>query len=66
MIVFRITDCGAGFGVLSFSATSTISGELWLNNSFSTDLTAVSKNFYANGSATQPTPAANDPNPRAR
>ena len=61
--VLRTADRTACFGVFFFDATSSNSGMLCDKNFLPI---AGSKNFLANGKATRPTPAANDPKPLPR
>ena len=61
-----MADFAACSGDFFFETTSTNSGEVFAIKSFQIDLTAGSRNFFANGNATRPTPDANEPMPFPR
>ena len=66
LIVFLMADFAACLGDFFLETTSTNSGKVFAIKSLPIDLTASSRNFFANGNATRPTPAAKDPMPLPR
>ena len=65
-IIFLMADFGACLGDFFLETTSTTSGKVFAIKSLAIELTACSRNFFANGDATLPTPAANEPMPLPR